>query len=165
MVTTQSRTVPPTLSSLTSYRGAFSKRQGRLWLLLSLRSSFDSASRSCSCDLLAANDHPFVMQLVKTFENAKKVYILTGLITGGELHATIRTIPAVLSRAQSQFFTGSLLLALESLRDRNIVFRNLKPKNVILDAQDSTRFWKEFRGCVHVCVLFLFPTRALSLTC
>ena len=71
------------------------------------------------------------------------MYILTGLITGGEFHATIRTIPAVLSRAQSHFFTGSLLLALESLRGRNIVFPNLKPKNVILDAHDSTRFWKE----------------------
>ena len=71
------------------------------------------------------------------------MYILTGLIAGDEFHATIRTIPAVLSRAQSHFFTGSLLLALESLRGRNIVFRNLKPKNVILDAQDSTRFWKE----------------------
>ena len=52
------------------------------------------------CDLLAANDHPFIMQLVKTFETAEIVYILTELITGGELHAAIRTIPTVLSRAQ-----------------------------------------------------------------
>ena len=72
---------------------------------------------------------------MKTFENAKKVYILTGLITGSELLATIRTIPTVLSRAQSQFFIGSLLLALESL-----------PKNVFLDAQDSTRFGKNLWG-------------------
>ena len=79
------------------------------------------------------NDHPFVIQLLKTFENAKKVYILTGLITGSELLATIRTIPVVLSSAQSQFFTGSLLLALESLHDRNIVFRNLKPKALDFD--------------------------------
>lgn len=87
------------------------------------------------CDLLAQNDHPFIMALVKTFETPKYVYILTELITGGELHAAIRTIPTVLSRPQAQFYTGSLVIVLEELSDRNIVYRDLKPENVMLDAQ------------------------------
>mmetsp|Transcript_35615 Transcript_35615/g.83287 ORF Transcript_35615/g.83287 Transcript_35615/m.83287 type:complete len:943 (-) Transcript_35615:217-3045(-) len=87
------------------------------------------------CALLAANDHPFVMHLVKNFETPKSVYILTELITGGELHAAIRSIPTVLSQVQAQFYTGSLVLVLESLQDRNIVYRDLKPENVMLDAQ------------------------------
>merc|ERR1719424_1788885 len=56
------------------------------------------------CALLKENDHPFIMCLVKTFETKKSVYILTELITGGELHAAIRTIPTVLSREQAQFY-------------------------------------------------------------
>merc|ERR1719277_2250507 len=87
------------------------------------------------CKLLAENDHPFVMHLVKTFETPKSVYMLTELITGGELHAAIRTIPTVLSRSQAQFYTGSLVLVLEQVSDRNIVYRDLKPENVMLDAQ------------------------------
>mmetsp|Transcript_46286 Transcript_46286/g.107671 ORF Transcript_46286/g.107671 Transcript_46286/m.107671 type:complete len:915 (-) Transcript_46286:97-2841(-) len=87
------------------------------------------------CALLGANDHPFVMCLVKTFETQKSVYILTELITGGELHGAIRSIPTVLSQVQAQFYTGSLVLVLESLQDRNIVYRDLKPENVMLDAQ------------------------------
>jgi len=87
------------------------------------------------CSLLAANDHPFVMHLVKNFETTKSVYILTELITGGELHAALRKIPTVLSHLQAQFYTGSLVLVLESLQDRNIVYRDLKPENVMLDAQ------------------------------
>jgi len=87
------------------------------------------------CKLLAENDHPFVMHLVKTFETPKSVYMLTELITGGELHAAIRTIPTVLSRAQAQFYTGSLVLVLEELAGRNIVYRDLKPENVMLDQQ------------------------------
>lgn len=87
------------------------------------------------CDLLAANDHPFVMCLVKRFETTTSVYMLTELITGGELHAAIRKVPSVLSRPQAQFYTGSLVLVLESLQDRNIVYRDLKPENVMLDAQ------------------------------
>lgn len=87
------------------------------------------------CELLAENDHPFIMHLVKTFETPKSVYMLTELITGGELHAAIRTVPTVLSRSQGQFYTGSLVLVLEALTDRNIVYRDLKPENVMLDAQ------------------------------
>merc|ERR1740123_355062 len=87
------------------------------------------------CSLLAETDHPFIMTLVKTFETAKSVYILSELITGGELHGAIRQIPTVLSRAQAQFYTGSLVIVLEELADRSIVYRDLKPENVMLDQQ------------------------------
>jgi cGMP-dependent protein kinase len=85
--------------------------------------------------LLAENDHPMVMALVKTLETQKSVYMLTELITGGELHAAIRKIPTVLSRTQAQFYIGSLVLVLEALADRMIVYRDLKPENVMLDSQ------------------------------
>merc|ERR550525_840350 len=73
------------------------------------------------------------MALVKTFETSKSVYMLTELITGGELHAAIRKIPTVLSRTQAQFYAGCLILVLEALGDRYIVYRDLKPENVMLD--------------------------------
>jgi len=87
------------------------------------------------CELLAENDHPFIMHMVKTFETKKSVYMLTELITGGELHGAIRQIPTVLSKKQAQFYTGSLVIILEELCDRAIVYRDLKPENVMLDAQ------------------------------
>merc|ERR1719383_867946 len=93
----------------------------------------EEATRECA--LLAGMDHPFVMLFVKTFETQSSVYMLTEVITGGELYAAIRKIPSVLSRRQAQFYTGSLVLVLESLQDRNIVYRDLKPENVMLDAQ------------------------------
>merc|ERR550537_2040480 len=75
------------------------------------------------------------MKLVKTFDTSKGVYMLTELITGGELHGAIRQIPTVLNRSQAQFYTGSLVIVLEELADRSIVYRDLKPENVMLDAQ------------------------------
>ncbi|CAJ1351647.1 unnamed protein product [Effrenium voratum] len=87
------------------------------------------------CSLLKDIDHPFIMTQVNTFETKTSVYILTELITGGELHGAIREIPTVLSRAQAQFYTGSLVIVLEELSERNILYRDLKPENVMLDAQ------------------------------
>eukprot|EP00913_Durusdinium_trenchii_P009516 g8944.t1 len=76
------------------------------------------------CELLKAQEHPFIMRLVQTFETHKSVYILTELITGGELHGAIREIPTVLSRAQAQFYTGCLIIVLEELSEKNIVYRD-----------------------------------------
>jgi cGMP-dependent protein kinase len=75
------------------------------------------------------------MKLVKTFDTAKGIYMLTELITGGELHAAIRQIPTVLNRTQAVFYVGNLLIVLEELADRLIVYRDLKPENVMLDQQ------------------------------
>lgn len=87
------------------------------------------------CELLAENDHPFIMHTVKTFETERSIYILSELITGGDLYGAIREIPQVLDREQAQFYTGSLVLVLDQLSSRNIVYRDLKPENVMLDAQ------------------------------
>merc|ERR1711972_1259256 len=81
------------------------------------------------------NDHPFIMKIVKIYDTPKGVYMLTELITGGELHAAIRQIPTTLTRKQAAFYTGSLVIVLEELSERNIVYRDLKPENVMLDQQ------------------------------
>lgn len=87
------------------------------------------------CSILLENDHPFILYMVKTFETATRVCMLTELVTGGDLHSAIRMIPTVLSKPQAQFYTGSLVITIEALWDRNVVYRDLKPENVMLDAQ------------------------------
>eukprot|EP00913_Durusdinium_trenchii_P014671 g13764.t1 len=91
----------------------------------------EEVQRECSLLTLREEIHSGV----NTFETKKSVYILTELITGGELHGAIREIPTVLGRAQAQFYTGSLVIVLEELSERNILYRDLKPENVMLDAQ------------------------------
>lgn len=59
---------------------------------------------------------------VKTFRDKDYIYFLTELITGGELYDAIRKL-GLLSRYQSQFYLGSIILAIEYLHERNIVYR------------------------------------------
>jgi len=89
-------------------------------------------------EILLENDHPFIIKVVRTFKDNSHLYFLTELVAGGELYEVIRAI-GLLSRPQAQFYVGSLMLAIESLHERRIAYRDLKPENVLVDSQGFTK--------------------------
>ncbi|CAK0868784.1 unnamed protein product [Prorocentrum cordatum] len=90
-------------------------------------------------EFLAEMDHPFTLQLVKTLDSNNSLYILTDLITGGDLYTAVLHVRRPLTNCEAQFYVGSLLLALEHLHDRDIVYRDLKLENVMLDDRGYIR--------------------------
>ncbi|KEP63576.1 UNVERIFIED_CONTAM: protein kinase G AGC kinase family member PKG [Hammondia hammondi] len=85
-------------------------------------------------EIMAENDHPFIIRLVRTFRDKEFLYFLTELVTGGELYDAIRKL-GLLARSQAQFYLASIVLAIEYLHERNIAYRDLKPENILLDSQ------------------------------
>lgn len=86
-------------------------------------------------EVLSENDHPFLLHMVKCLETPTNVYVLSEYVGGGELHAAMRTISTVFTGPQAMFYVGSLLLVIASLHERGVVYRDLKPENVMLDTE------------------------------
>lgn len=87
------------------------------------------------CKIMAEMDHPLILLQVKTFETSASTYILTELLEGGELLNALNQIMRPLNRSEAQFYGGSLVLVLDALFDQRVIYRDLKPENVMLDSK------------------------------
>ena len=81
--------------------------------------------------ILLKIDHPFIVKLVKTLKDDKFVYFLMDYIKGKELFDVIRDIN-VLNKFQAQFYSASIMLAANYLHERKIVYRDIKPENIMV---------------------------------
>lgn len=87
-------------------------------------------------DLLCGMNHPNVIFLKEYFEEGNKVYLITELLTGGEL------LEAVLKRGnytedEARLCFVQVLRGIEYLHSKNVVHRDLKLENLLLAQQDD----------------------------
>ena len=84
-------------------------------------------------NMMLAVDHDFILRLYTTYADEKRLYMLLEFVQGGELLSVLKKKEkkkSSLKQAEVQFYAGSVLLALEHVHSRSIVYRDLKPENV-----------------------------------
>ena len=83
-------------------------------------------------EILMQIESNFVMKLVRTYKDDKRVYFLFEFINGEDLFDAIRHIDIVDDSA-AKFYIGCLVLGLEALVSKAVLHRDLKPENVMVD--------------------------------
>eukprot|EP00919_Chromeraceae_sp_WS-2016_P050202 GHVR01119052.1.p1 GENE.GHVR01119052.1~~GHVR01119052.1.p1 ORF type:complete len:341 (+),score=60.93 GHVR01119052.1:88-1110(+) len=82
--------------------------------------------------------HPFIVTLIYAFQTPKKLYLILEYCPGGELYFHLSRARKF-TESRACFYAAQILLALQHLHSVNIVYRDLKPENVLLDADGNIR--------------------------
>ena len=82
--------------------------------------------------LLEQLDHPFVVKMSAAFQDCRYLYMILEYVPGGEFFTHLRFAERF-DDDTTRFYVGQVVLIFEYLHSRNIVYRDLKPENLLLD--------------------------------
>ncbi|KRX04831.1 Protein kinase-like domain [Pseudocohnilembus persalinus] len=82
-------------------------------------------------NVLSITDHPFIVKLEFAFQNLERLFLILSFAPGGDLGKMLAK-EKQFSEQRAKIYAAEVLLALEDLHKRDIIFRDLKPDNVVL---------------------------------
>ena len=78
--------------------------------------------------------HPFIVSLKYAFQSNDKLFLVLDYCPGGDLSSRL-LIEKRFSESQARIYICEILLALEELHAHDIIFRDLKPDNIVIDKE------------------------------
>jgi len=83
-------------------------------------------------------DHPFIVSLRFAFQTTSKLYMVFDFFNGGELFHYLSK-GGRFTEERSRFYAAEIALGLEHVHNCNIIYRDLKPENLLLDSDGHIR--------------------------
>ncbi|CAD8177056.1 unnamed protein product [Paramecium octaurelia] len=97
-----------------------------------LTSEWMRRSAKTERQLLEILDSPFIVKLIEAFQTQQKLYLVVEYMSGGELFQYLKHY-GKFSEDVAKFYAAQILLSLEYLHSNGIVYRDLKPQNILLE--------------------------------
>lgn len=84
--------------------------------------------------ILESVAHPFLVNMWGTFQDCHNLYMVMDYVPGGELFSVLRRSQRFPDHV-AKFYAAEVILAIEYLHRKDMIYRDLKPENLLLDAQ------------------------------
>lgn len=81
--------------------------------------------------ILQTISHPFIVALRFAFQNRDRLFLVLDLLAGGELFHHL--VDSNFDEYRAKFYAAQIGLAIGYLHSKNIIYRDLKPENAVLD--------------------------------
>jgi len=82
--------------------------------------------------------HPFIVGLNMAFQTKDKLYFVLDYCAGGELFFHLGKL-GKFPEPRTKFYAAEITLAIDHVHKLDIIYRDLKPENVLLDARGHVR--------------------------
>ncbi|TNN14412.1 Ribosomal protein S6 kinase alpha-2 isoform 3 [Schistosoma japonicum] len=89
-------------------------------------------------DILTRIKHPYIVDLHYAFQTEGKVYLILEFLRGGDLFSRLSR-EYMFTEEDVKFYLAEIALALNYLHSNGIVYRDLKPENVLLNEDGHVR--------------------------
>ncbi|KAL7746399.1 cAMP-dependent protein kinase catalytic subunit [Sorochytrium milnesiophthora] len=104
--------------------------------------------------ILEMIEHPFLVNLFSSFQDSCNLYMVMEYVSGGELFSYLRRSQAHptnqrFSNNVAKFYAAEVCLAFEYLHSKDVIYRDLKPENLLLDSQGHIKI-TDFGFAKHV---------------
>ncbi|KAK9768681.1 cytochrome c oxidase subunit 1 [Basidiobolus ranarum] len=82
--------------------------------------------------ILSQIHFPFIVNLFCSFQDDNNLYMLLEYVIGGEVFSHLRRAGRF-TNDMTRFYAAEIVLAIEYLHSKDIIYRDLKPENLLLD--------------------------------
>merc|ERR1711957_273973 len=85
-------------------------------------------------NIMLMSNSDFIVKLYATYNSSQVLYFLLEVALGGELYATYNSKGFYGSDKHAKYYVAGVVFAFEHLHERFVIYRDLKPENVLLNS-------------------------------